>query len=133
MLSLLFLTLLVSCQRNSQQADSYFDSLVTAQVVHLVNEHASVVKNAALDGKQDQSTSTPDSTTWENELDIFRQLSVFERPAYRHSYQIEDAVKDDRSNLTIRRYQTTQGESRRYYAGGSWRPSRWLNGIQGNC
>ena len=104
---LLVLTLLVSCQRNSQQADSYFDSLVVAQVVQLSKVKASLVKKATLDGKEDQSTFTPDSTTWENELDIFRQLSVFERPAYRQAYRIEDGMKDGMSNLIIRRYQAT--------------------------
>ena len=113
------LMLLVSCQRNSQQADSYFDSLVVAQVVHLSSEKASLVKKVTLDGKEDQSTFTPDSTTWENELDIFRQLSVFERPAYRQAYRIEDGMKDVTSNLIIRRYQATQSvpvpELRFYY------------------
>ena len=108
LLTLLVLTLLVSCQRNSQQVDSYFDSLVVAQVVHLSNVKASLVKKATLDGKEDHSTFTPDSTTWENELDIFRQLSVFERPAYRQAYRIEDGIKDATSNLIIRRYQATQ-------------------------
>jgi hypothetical protein len=116
---LLVLTLLLSCQRNSQQADSYFDSLVVAQVVHLSKVKASLVKKATLDGKKDQSTFTPDSTTWENELDIFRQLSVFERPAYRQAYRIEDGMKDGTSNLIIRRYQATQDipvpELRFYY------------------
>ena len=106
--SVLVLTITVSCQRNSQQADSYFDSLVVAQVVHLSKAKASLVKKARLDGKEDQSTFTPDSTTWENELDIFRQLSVFERPAYRRAYRIEDGMKDGTSNLIIRRYQATQ-------------------------
>jgi hypothetical protein len=108
LLMLLVLTLLASCQRNSQQAESYFDSLVVAQVVNLSKAKASLVKKARLDGKEDQSTFTPDSTTWENELDIFRQLSVFERPAYRQAYRIEDGLKDGTSNLIIRRYQATQ-------------------------
>src|SRR5882762_6893664 len=105
---LLVLTLFLSCQKNSAHADSYFDSLVMAQVAHLSNVKASVAKKATLDGKEDQSTFTPDSTTWENELGIFRQLSVFERPAYRQAYRIEDGMKDAKSNLIVRRYQATQ-------------------------
>src|SRR6267154_3567348 len=105
---LLVLTLFLSCQKNSAHADSYFDSLVMAQVAHLSNVKASLVKKATLDGQEDQSTFTPDSTTWENELDIFRQLSVFERPAYRQAYRIEDGIKDGTSNLIIRRYQATK-------------------------
>jgi len=106
--NLVFLTLFVSCQRNSEQAGSYFDSLVVAQVAHLSKAKASLVKKVVLDGKSDQSIFTPDSASWENELDIFRQLSVFERPAYRQAYRIEDRVKDGTSNLFIRRYQATQ-------------------------
>jgi hypothetical protein len=106
--SLLILTLFVSCQKNSAQADSYFDSLVVAQVAHLSNVKASLMKKATLDGKVDQSTFTPDSTTWENELGIFRQLSAFERPAYRQAYRVEDGIKDVTSNLIIRRYQAPQ-------------------------
>ena len=106
--SLLVLTLFVSCQQNSEQVDSYFDSLVVAQVTHLSKVKASLVKKATLDGKEDQSTFTPDSTTWANELGIFRQLSVFERPAYRQAYRVEDGMKDGTSNLIIRRYQATQ-------------------------
>jgi len=105
---LLVLTLFLSCQKNSAHADSYFDSLVMAQVAHLSNVKASVAKKATLDGKEDQSTFTPDSTTWENELGIFRQLSVFERPAYRQAYRVEDGMKDAKSNLIVRRYQATQ-------------------------
>jgi hypothetical protein len=106
--SLLVATLLVSCQQNSQQADSYFDSLVMAQVAHLSKAKASVTKKAALDGKEDQSTFVPDSSTWEYELGIFRQLSAFERPAYRNAYRVEDGIKDGTSNLIIRRYQATE-------------------------
>jgi hypothetical protein len=106
--SLLVLTLFVSCQQNSAHADSYFDSLVVTQIVHLSNVKASLVKKATLDGKEDQSSFTPDSTTWENELGIFRQLSVFERPAYRQAYRVEDGMKDVASNLIIRRYLAIQ-------------------------
>ena len=106
--SLLLPMVLASCQKNSRQAGSYFDSLVAAQVSYLSKGKASLVKKATLDGKQDQFNFTPDSTTWENELSIFRQLSVFERPSYRQAYRIEDGIKDDKSNLMVRRYRATQ-------------------------
>src|ERR1700704_1154923 len=91
---LLALTSLMSCQKNSERVNSYFDSLVVAQVAHLSHVKASIVKTATLDGKEDRSTFTPDSTAWENELGIFRQLSVFERPAYHKAYRVEDGIKD---------------------------------------
>ena len=108
LIGLLVLILFGSCQQNSERTDSYFDSLVAAQVAHLSKVKASLVKKATLDGKEDQSSFIPDSITWENELGIFRQLSIFERPAYRNAYRVEDGMKDGRSNLIIRRYQTTQ-------------------------
>jgi hypothetical protein len=106
--SLLLPSLLVSCQQNSKQAHSYFDSLVMAQVRHLSKAKASVVKKAMLQGKGGQSTFVPDSSAWEYELGIFRQLSAFERPAYRPAYRVEDGIRDGASNLRIRHYQATE-------------------------
>ena len=106
--SLLLPTVLVSCQQNSKQGHSYFDSLVIAQVAHLSKAKASIVKKTMLQGKAEQSTFVPDSSAWEYELGIFRQLSAFERPAYRLSYSVEDGIRDGASNLRIRRYQATE-------------------------
>jgi hypothetical protein len=111
--------LLVACQQNSERASSYFDSLVVAQVDQLSKAKAVVVKKATLRGKEDQATFTPDSLAWERELGIFRQLSVFERPAYRKLYRREDGLTDATSNLSVRRYEATEkipvSELRFYY------------------
>ena len=105
-LLLIALTLIfISCKESSKKADSYFDSLVNAQVTILSKAQASLTKHAFIDGKEDETTFLPDSAVWENELDIFRQLAVSERPAYRDAYRIEDGVNDVKSNLTIRSYQ----------------------------
>ncbi len=112
MRSLLFglpiLILLASCKGSSEQADTYFDSLIIAQVTHLSWVKASVTKVAIMDGKVGQSTFTPDTTLWRSELDVFRQLSLFERPAYRDAYRREDGVGDVKSNLVIRWYKATR-------------------------
>lgn len=65
---------------------------------------ASVIKKASIDGNQDETTFTPDSTLWESELDIFRQLEIYERPAYTDAYVMKDGIPDEKSNLTVRSY-----------------------------
>jgi hypothetical protein len=100
--------MLASCKGSSEQAHTYFDSLIEAQVTYLSVARASVTKMAIMNGKEDQSTFTPDSTLWQGELDVFRQLSLFERPAYRDAYRREDGVHDIKSNLVIRWYKATR-------------------------
>jgi hypothetical protein len=95
---------LASCKESARKADSYFDSLVTSQVNILTLAKASVIKKASIDGNQDETTFTPDSTLWESELDIFRQLEIYERPAYTDAYEMKDGIPDEKSNLTVRSY-----------------------------
>lgn len=95
---------LASCKESAKKADFYFDSLVTNQVKILTLAKASVIKKASIDGNQDETTFTPDSTLWESELDIFRQLEIYERPAYKDAYEMKDGISDEKSNLTVRSY-----------------------------
>lgn len=95
---------LASCTESSKKADFYFDSLVTSQVKVLSLAKASISKQASIDGNQDETTFTPDSTLWESELDIFRQLGIYERPAYNDAYEMKDGIPDEKSNLTVRSY-----------------------------
>jgi hypothetical protein len=97
-----------SCRRSTETTGSYFDSLVVAEGAWLLATKASVSKIAIVNGARDQSKVTPDSLGWQNELDLFRQLSSFERSAYKPYYRIEDGLKDVKSNLSIRRYTATQ-------------------------
>ena len=97
-----------SCKRSSEQPTTYFDSLVVAQGAWLSSAKASVSKNTMVNGTHDQVKLSPDSLGWQNELEIFRQLSAFERPAYKSHYRVEDGIKDVKSNLSIRRYTATQ-------------------------
>ena len=98
------LLLLSSCTEDAKRADSYFDSLVTNQVSVLSLAKASIIKQASIDGNHDETTFTPDSTLWESELDIFRQLEIYERPAYKDAYEMKDGIADEKSNLTVRSY-----------------------------
>ena len=81
-----------------------FDSLVNEQVYRLVQEKALIQKHARVNGKSDDSSYTPDSLHLANELDVFRQLDVVNKPIYRTSYKITDGEKDTKSNLLIRTY-----------------------------
>ena len=98
--------LLVSCKKSSDRAITYFDSLVLAQVKYLSAANPKITKIARMDGKEDQATFVPDSAIWKNELDVFLQLALFERPAYRDTYHMTDGLHDEKSNLLIRRYVT---------------------------
>jgi hypothetical protein len=57
-----------------------------------------------INGKEDDSSLILDSLKLANELDVFRQLDVINKPLYRTIYQIEDGEKDTKSNLLIRSY-----------------------------
>lgn len=100
---LIFLSL-ASCRESEKKADSYFDSLINSQIKTLTEAKAAITKSATVDGKEDKTAFTPDSIAWENELEIFRQLSAYERPAYREVYVMKDGVKDLQSNLTVKSY-----------------------------
>jgi hypothetical protein len=95
---------LASCTESARKTDSYFDSLVASQVGVLSRAKASITKKASIDGNQDETTFTPDSTLWESELEIFRQLEIYERPAYKDVYEMKDGVPDGKSNLMVRSY-----------------------------
>jgi hypothetical protein len=97
---------LASCTESAKKADSYFDSLVTNQVTALSLAKASIVKQASIAGNHDETTFTPDSTLWESELDIFRQLEIYERSAYKDAYEVKDGIPDEKSNLTVRSYRS---------------------------
>lgn len=95
---------LASCKNSPQQTETYFDSLIVAQVKYLSNTHPSLIKTAKMNGTEAQSTSQPDSTIWKSELDIFRQLALFERASFRDAYQLKKGLNDPKSNLLVDLY-----------------------------
>jgi hypothetical protein len=99
---------LFSCQHSTIETRSYFDSLSLAQIKLLCASKARVTKVASMGGKEDQSTFVPDTSAWENEMSVFRQLDVFQKPTYRDAYEIQDKMPDAKSNLLIRSYQATR-------------------------
>ena len=96
-----------ACNRSNQQYDKAyfdFDSLINVQVAGLLKVQSTITKRSMINGKEDDSSFVLDSLKLANELDVFRQLDLINRPLYRNTYQIEDGVKDTKSNLFIRSY-----------------------------
>jgi hypothetical protein len=107
MRSISFLVLIglisVSCQEKRVVEKRYLDldSLMNAQVAILSKSKVSLTKKAVIGLKKDSSITVPDSSAWSQELDVFRQLDLINRPIYRDVYQINDKMKDSKSNLLI--------------------------------
>lgn len=86
------------------------DSLVTAQVMKLTDLNLTLKKEARVNQSVSTSTTALDSLGWADELDVFRQVDIINRPTYRDAYEVTDGQKDLNSNLTVRTY-TSQGNT----------------------
>lgn len=105
----LFITiiLLAACNKQNETYDKAyfdFDSLINAQVDALTKANSTLNKSVSLDGRVDQSSHATDSTLLAQELDVFRQLDLINKPLYRNTYEVIDGEKDTRSNLSVRKY-----------------------------
>lgn len=99
--------LLTACNRVNQQYDKAyfdFDSLINVQVAELIKSKVTLSKISVINGKRDSSSFVPDSLKLANELDVFRQLDMINKPLYRTSYDVKEGEKDTKSNLLIRSY-----------------------------
>lgn len=96
----------MSCHHGSVVSQKYFDidSLVDNQLIYLNKAQATLTKTASIDGDSDTATFRPDSTTWANELEVYRQLDLINKPVYAGAYEIEDGVKDVNSNLLVKSF-----------------------------
>jgi hypothetical protein len=101
-----FVLLFFSCAKPKTGQPLYaIDSLVAAQVAHLNEVKANLQKEAILDGQKNDITLSPyDSTMWNKELDIFRQLEAINKPVSRGSYLVDDGLYDPGSNLTVKAF-----------------------------
>jgi hypothetical protein len=98
---------LTACNRMDQRYDKAyfdFDSLINVQVAELIKSKVTINKISVINGKTDSSSFVPDSLNLANELDVFRQLDLINKPLYRSSYDLREGEKDTRSNLLIRSY-----------------------------
>ena len=96
-----------ACNREKQEYNKAyfdFDSLINVQVKELINANITLSKVSVINGKKDSSLFVPDSLKLANELDVFRQLDLINKPLYRSSYEVKEGEKDTRSNLLIRSY-----------------------------
>lgn len=105
----LFITiiLLAACNKQNETYDKAyfdFDSLINAQVDAIAKANSTLNKSVSLDGKVDQSSHATDSTLLAQELDVFRQLDLINKPLYRNTYEVIDGEKDTQSNLSVRKY-----------------------------
>jgi hypothetical protein len=105
------------CERPAPTQTAHFniDSLITSQVIDLSALHASLTKAGTINAvKQDTVLTALDTAAWRRELDIFSEIELFNKPAYRVSYEVNDGLRDASSNLTIRAFQTTEDLPVRY-------------------
>lgn len=99
-----------ACNRTNLKYDKAyfdFDSLINVQTDELLKAQSTLNKKAVINGKKDDATFVPDSLRLANELDIFRQLDLINKPLYRNTYTVKDGEKDTKSNLLIRSYTAT--------------------------
>lgn len=102
--ALLLVVSLAGCDQNREIAHFYpIDSLVTKQIISLTKNKARLSKQAILNHKADTTLSTPtDTTAWVEELDIFRQLDIINKPINKGRYDVNDKLYDPGSNLTVK-------------------------------
>lgn len=97
-----------SCRLEEKRRALYYpmDSLVTAQVVYLTRARATLTKHTTINTR-DTLTVVPDSAGWRKELSIFDELGDINKPVNQKQYQVDDGLKDIRSNLTVKSIHTT--------------------------
>ena len=98
--------LAIACTQEQKSIQKYFDfdGLIDDQISQLSQRGRVLEKVAAMARDQTDSTFLPSVKGWESELEIFRDLEMINKPAYRDVYRIEDPLEDTKSNLKIRRY-----------------------------
>lgn len=94
----------LSC-RQKQVTGKLFDidSVVTEQVYALSDLQAKLHKQAVIGSVTGDTLYTPpDTTSWNLELNIFRQLQMINKPVNRGRYLVDDGLFDPHSNLTVK-------------------------------
>ena len=96
---------MTSCTRPTETSNLYnIDSLVTEQIIVLSSIKPKLEKHAVLGSGTDTLSYVPDSTQWNKELEIFRQLDAMNKPVNRSYYLVDDNLYDPGSNLTVKAF-----------------------------
>lgn len=100
----------MACERQQPVTALYnIDSLVDHQSQALAQLQAGLAKQVIFNGKAEEGEVQPkDSTGWNSELEIFKKMSVINKPVYRSKYISEEAVSDPSSNLIIKTYRAVE-------------------------
>lgn len=102
----LLLATLVSCEQKAEPTGMLYniDSLLSMQAQYLVQSNASLQKVSVLSGDEKKAVVKPkDSTAWENELNIFREVESVNKPLNRKYYRVE-SFSDPKSNLRVKAF-----------------------------
>ncbi len=106
----LFSLLFVRCSNENVGSPGLYniDSLISTQIFYLKNNGAEIRKKAVLNGQEKITIVSPkDSLDWSEELAVFMDLDVINKPIYKEKYKVED-LADKESNLRIKSYTTTE-------------------------
>src|SRR5689334_17319582 len=76
------------------------DSIIDVHINTLSQGRYKLEKRAAIGTDSTSVVLTPDSTGWEREFAVFRQLDIAERPSNRDMYEVTDR-EDLNSNLRV--------------------------------
>ena len=108
---LLFSMLLTQCSttENQRVGGLYnIDSLIENQINSLISHQAVISKKAILNNVEKITTRAPkDSLEWGEELAVFLELAVVNKPTNRETYKVEN-YGDNESNLSVKSFTTTE-------------------------
>ena len=108
--AVLFGIFFFSCSSEKQKTANLYnvDSLINTQINYLLGHKAAVNKHAKLNGTEEITTTNPkDTAAWNEELAIFFELGVVNKPIHRGTYTIENFA-DVKSNLSVKSFTTTE-------------------------
>ena len=99
-----------SCSTESHKSVGLYnvDSLIKTQTGYLISHKAAVHKKAVLNGVEKVTMATPkNAEAWNEELAIFFELDVVNKPIHRGVYSIGNHA-DPKSNLSVKSFTTTE-------------------------
>ncbi len=100
---------LFACSNQNEDVKSLYDidSVIHRQINHFIEEGVQIRKKAVLNGIEKITTIHPKNILdWEEELAIFLELDIINRPINRKAYKVED-LADNESNLRIKSFTAT--------------------------